>query len=46
MYTNSIKLVFQKEYFLYVTSFLDQSMVLYFFQDQVQVAQPGIQGSP
>lgn len=41
-----IKLVFQKQYFLYVTSFLDQSMALYFFQDQVQMAQPGIQGSP
>lgn len=41
-----IKLVFQKQHFLYVTSFLNQSMALYFFQDQVQMAQPGIQGSP
>lgn len=40
-----IKVVFQKQHFLYVTSFLDQSMALYFFQDQVQMAQPGIQGS-
>lgn len=46
MYANSIKLVFQKQHFLYVTSFLYQSMVLYFFQNPVQMAQPGIQGSP
>ena len=40
-----IKLVFQKQHFLYVTSFLNQSMALYFFQDQVQMAKPGIQAS-
>lgn len=46
IYANGIKLVFQEQHFLYVIFFLDQSMVLYFFQDQVQTAQPSIQGSP
>lgn len=41
-----IRSVFQKQHFPYVSFFLGQSIALYFFQYQVQMAQPGIQGSP